>query len=264
MIEFKHKTALITGASSGIGEGFAEALALRGADVILVARTKQRLEVLAEHIKKKYKTSAEIIASDLSKDNSADAVYKSVKKKGLSIDILINNAGFGMHGLFHTLSAEVEHSQIFLNCVTPVRLAHLFIPEMVSKSNGIIINVASTAAFQPLPYMAVYGATKAFVLSFSEALWAEYREKNIRILALCPGATDTNFFNVVGTEDAAVGKKRTIKDVVETGLKALERDKPYVIDGRSNYLLALSNRLAPRSIVALISGRLMKPKNSNS
>jgi uncharacterized protein len=262
MIVYKNKTALITGAWSGIGKGFADALGSRGANLVLVARSAGKLASVAKQIKKAYNTEVEVIAADLSKEKSADAVYKAVRKKGLTVDILINNAGFGTHGRFHTLPADVEQQEVALNCATLVRLTHLVLPGMLAKSEGIIVNVASTAAFQPVPYMAVYGATKAFVLSFSEALWAEYRTHNIRVLALCPGATDTNFFRVLGTEDAAVGKKRTIQGVVETGFKALERGKPYAIDGRLNYFLALSNRFAPRSQVAMISARLMKPKNA--
>jgi len=180
-----------------------------------------------------------------------------------------------------------------LNCLALVRLTHLFIPGMVERSDGMIINVASTAAFQPMPYMAVYGATKAYVLSFSEALWAEYKiptqqscgvfshimfciphprssgrgfrarcdkNKNIRVLALCPGATETNFFSVLGTEDTAVGKKRTVQDVVATAFRALERGKPYVIDGLFNYLLAQSSRFATRGQTAMIAAGMMKPR----
>lgn len=259
MIDFRNKTALITGASSGIGRGFADALAACGARLVLVARSTKTLESVAKQLKKAHGTDARVVTADLSREKSADAVYKAVKKEGLSVDLLINNAGFGTHGQFHTLSIDVDHQEIMLNCVALVRLTHLFIPGMVERADGMIINVASTAAFQPTPYMAVYGATKAFVLSFSEALWAEYKKRNIRVLALCPGATETNFFSVVGTEDAAVGKKRTVQDVVATAFRALERGKPYVIDGLFNYLLAQSSRFATHGQTAMITAGMMKP-----
>lgn len=214
MITFEKKTALITGASSGIGKAFAEALSAKGANVILVARSADKLRSLASEIKKKSKVKAEVIVADLSDPKAPAKVYATVTKKAYRIDILINNAGFGTHGLFHTLSAEVEHKEIMLNTAAVVQLTHLFLPSMVRKKKGIIINVASMAAFQPVPFEAVYGATKAFVLSFSEALWAEYRKQGISIMALCPGTTDTNFFKARGSE--AFGKKRTTESVVQT------------------------------------------------
>ena len=198
LIGFEKKTALITGASSGIGESFAETLAARGTNVILVARSKGKLDRLAAKIRKARKVAAEVIVADLTEEKAPDKVYSAVKKLGHHVDILINNAGFGSHGPFHTLSTIEDHKEIMLNVVALVRLTHLFLPRMVEGREGIVINVASTAAFQPTPFMAVYGASKAFVLSFSEALWAEYRSHGIRVLALCPGATETSFSKVAG------------------------------------------------------------------
>ena len=146
-----------------------------------------------------------------------------------------------------------------LNVAALVDLTHRFLPAMLARGSGAIINVASTAAFQPIPYMAVYGATKAFVLSFSEALWAEYRSKGIRVLALCPGPTSTDFFNVVGTEDASLGAKETPEKVVRVALRALQRGAPSVISGRMNLLKANSVRLAPRALVASMGAQLMRP-----
>ncbi len=260
MITFEKKTVLITGASSGIGKAFAEVLSAKGANVILVARSRDKLTSLASEIKKQFKVKAEVIVADLSDPKAPAKVYAVVTKKGYKVDVLINNAGFGTRGQFHALSADQEHKEVMLNVAALVQLTHLFLPSMVKKNQGIIVNVASTGAFQPVPFMAVYGATKAFVLSFSEALWAEYRKQGIRILALCPGETETNFAKVAGNEQPIFGKKRTAEGVVETALRALARGKSYAIDGGGNYLMANFIRFAPRSLAARMTGVIMRPK----
>ncbi len=259
MIDFKNRTALITGASSGIGESFAETLAAKGANVILVARSKGKLDRLAANIRKTRKVTAEVVVADLAEEKAPDKVFSAVKKLGRQVDILVNNAGFGSHGPFHELSTDEDQREVMVNVAAVVRLCHLFLPGMVERHDGIVINVASTAAFQPTPYMAVYGASKAFVLSFSEALWAEYRSQGIRVLAVCPGATQTNFFKIAG-ESAAVGKRRTVEGVVESALKALDRGKPSVVDGGLNFLMTQSIRLSPRGFVARVASRVLKPK----
>jgi hypothetical protein len=260
MLSFEKKTALITGASSGIGKAFAEALSARGANVILVARSGDKLRSVASEIKKKSKVKAEVIVADLSDPRAPARVHAAVTKKGYQVDVLINNAGFGTQGQFHNLSAEVEHKEIMLNVAAVVRLTHLFLPGMVKKKNGVIINVASAAAFEPVAFMAVYGATKAFVLSFSEALWAEYRKQGVVVLAVCPGATATNFSKAAGTEGRHSGKRRSSENVVETTVRALEKRKSYVVDGWLIYLAVQSIRLLPRSLVAKLTARIMKPK----
>lgn len=256
MIDFENRTALITGASSGIGEAFAETLAARGSNVILVARSKGKLEGLASRITKKCNVTAEIVVADLSEAGAPDKVFVRVQELGQRVDILINNAGFGSHGHFHSLPMDRVQAMISVNVLTLARLTHLFLTGMVERHEGIIVNVASTAAFQPVPYMAVYGASKAFVLSFSEALWAEYRSQGVRVLALCPGATQTEFFKVAG-ENAAMGKKRTVASVIQSAMRALERGKSFVVDGRLNYLMTQSIRLAPRGVVARSAAEIM-------
>jgi uncharacterized protein len=260
LIVFEKKTALITGASSGIGKAFAEALAARGADVILLARSKEKLKRLASEIARQFKVKAEVIVADLSDPKAPARVYSTLTKKSYQVDVLINNAGFGTYGDFHTIQAEVEHNELIVNAAAVVQLTHLFLPGMVKRKEGTIVNVASTAAFQPVPFSAVYGATKAFVLSFSEALWAEYRKQGVRILALCPGTTDTNFFEARGDGESAFGKKRTTESVVKTALRALDRSKSYAVDGRFNYVLANLIRLSPRGIAARMTAVLMRPK----
>jgi short-subunit dehydrogenase len=260
MFAYQGKTALITGASSGIGKAFAQALATRGAHLILVARSQDKLQALAQTLSKAHGVSVEVIAADLSAEGAAQTVYQTVQQRGLVVDMLINNAGFATHGRFETLAAARDHEEVMLNTTTVADMTHAFLPAMLDKGDGAVINVASTAAFQPVPYMAIYGATKAFVLSFSEALWAECRPRGVRVLALCPGATDTAFFGVVGTEEVTIGSKMTPERVVAIALRALERGRSYVITGRNNTLLAQAPRLLPRQIVARLAERTMRPR----
>ena len=260
MLSFEKKTALITGASSGIGEAFAKALAAKGTNLVLVARSGDKLKKLASELSKQFNIDAQVLVADLSDPKAPQKVFSAATKKGRSVGILINNAGFGTRGRFHSLPPDKEYSEIMVNVAAVVSLTHLFLPSMVRKKEGIIINVASTGAFQPVPFMAVYGATKAFVLSFSEALWAEYRREGIRVVALCPGETQTNFEKVVGNRQGVFRRKRSAESVVQTALRALERGKSYVIDGGMNYLLANFVRFAPRSSAARMTAQIMKPK----
>lgn len=263
MFIYKGKTALITGASMGIGEVFARELAARGMNLVLVARSADKLQKLRNELRQKHQIRAEVLAIDLTREKAAADIRAQVIELQLAVDLLVNNAGFGTHGKFQELDAGRDHAEIMLNVAAVVDLTHAFLPDMIARRDGGVINVASTAAFQPLPYMAVYGATKAFVLSFSEALWAECLGHGVRVLALCPGATETPFFATVGTEDAAVSKKETPEAVVATGLRAFEQGKSHVISGTNNWLLAQTSRFFPRSIVAKISKNIMRPgKNS--
>ncbi|GHO83181.1 SDR family NAD(P)-dependent oxidoreductase [Dictyobacter formicarum] len=258
MFTYQGKTALITGASSGIGQSFAYALAARNVNLILVARSEERLRALADDLAQRHAIKAEVIVSDLSQPQAAQTIRQEVEQRGLVVDMLINNAGFGLNGYFETIEPERDHQQVMVDVVSVVDMTHAFIPEMLKRGGGAIINVASTAGFQPLPYMAVYSASKAFVLSFSEALSEEYRQRGLRVLALCPGATETPFFEVA-SEAAAVGRKRTVEQVVATGLRALERGQRIAIDGRANALLAQLPRIFPRAIVARIAGQAVHP-----
>ncbi len=264
MWTYRGKTALITGASSGIGEVFARRLAGRGCNLVLVARSEKKLQALAAEMSERHNIRAEVLVSDLSRDGAAQQVYAETQRRGLSIDIVINNAGFGTHGLFDKLPGQKQHDEVMLNVMAVVDMSHAFLPEMVARGDGAIINVASTAAFQPVPYMAVYGATKAFVLSFSEALWAENRERGVRVMALCPGATETAFFDAMGSQEPAVGAISTSEDVVRVALGALERGRGSVIPGWQQTLLAQVSRFLPRSWVALIAARMFKPQNAET
>lgn len=251
--DFSGKTALVTGASMGIGAAFARELSRLGATVILVARGKDKLTELARELPRSH-----VIAADLLQPGAARRLFDEVTARGLDVDVLVNNAGFGAYGGFSELPVETQRDEVTLNVTSLVELTHAFLP-MLERRGGGVIQVASTAAFQPVPYMAVYGATKAFVLSFSEALWAELGPRGVRVLALCPGATDTPFFARAG-EAAAVGKRVPPEDVVRTGLRAFRAGRSYVIHGTGNYFTSLLSRFTSRALTATISARVMRPR----
>jgi short-subunit dehydrogenase len=250
--------ALITGASMGIGEAFAGMLAARGYDLLLVARSGGELERIAARARAAHGVRAETLAADLADPAAVEDIAADAQARFGRVDLLVNNAGFGAHGRFEALEPERNRDQVRVNVEALVGLTNRFAPGMLARGSGGIINVASTAAFQPVPFMAVYGATKAFVLSFSEALGEEFRGRGVRVLALCPGATRTNFFKTAGG-GAQAGRFRTSEQVVRTALRAYDRGASYVVDGSENRILAFSPRIAPRSVVARIAGRLMKP-----
>jgi short-subunit dehydrogenase len=256
---YQGKIALVTGASSGIGAEFARQLAARGSGLVLVARSRAALEALASELAVRHGVRAEVVVADLAEEGAAGRVADEVAARGLRVDVLVNNAGFGTHGLFHTLPASRERDEIAVNVQALVDLTHAFLPAMLERRSGAVVNVASTAAFQPDPYMAVYGATKAFVLSFSHALHAETRRAGVRVVALCPGATETAFFDVVGSPHARVGRPARPKDVVAAGLRAVERNRAQVIPGLANALLALGPRFTTRAFSARVAIRLLGP-----
>ncbi|WP_437829198.1 SDR family NAD(P)-dependent oxidoreductase [Sorangium sp. So ce1153] len=257
---YRGRRALVTGASSGIGESFARELAARGMDLVLVARSEGKLRALASELAKRHGVAVEVVASDLSREGAARALHAQCEEKGLHVDLLVNNAAFGTHGPFHEAPLARQHEQVTLNVTAVVDLSHLFLPGMVERGEGGIINVASIAAYQPLPYMATYGATKAFVLSFTEALWAEVRERGVRVIALCPGPVETRFFDVVGTRDVAVGPMATPEQVVLAGLRGLEKGSPSLIVGLRNWVQSNLPRLFPRELALRVTSGIMKPR----
>lgn len=251
--DFAGKTVLVTGGSMGIGEVFARELHRRGSKLVLVARSADRLAALAREL-----SGTEVVVEDLGQPGAAQRVFEAVTAKKLEVDVLINNAGFGVFGPFAEVPAATGRQQVDLNCGALVELTHWFLP-MLERRQGGVIQVASTAAFQPVPYMAVYAATKAFVLSFSEALWGEYRSRGVRVLALCPGATESNFFQRSG-EAAALGKKASPEAVVNVGLEAFRANRSYVVQGGANWLTSVISRFTTREFTAKLSGRLMQPR----
>ena len=200
------KTALITGASTGIGVVFARQLAQRQMELILVARSRDKLEQLAAELGEQYGVKVTVIVQDLTVAGAGKLVYETVNQKGINVDLLVNNAGFGGYGAFSEQDLARQLEMIQLNNLVLVELTHYFLRPMLAGAGGAIINVASIAGFQPLPYLSVYAATKAFVLSFSESLWAENKDKGVEILALCPGPTESNFFEVARFPSAFMGK----------------------------------------------------------
>ena len=261
------KATLITGASGGIGEEFARRLAARKQNLILVARSEDRLAALANETGRAHGVTVIPLPFDLIEDDAPQRIFDETAGRNLEIDLLINNAGFGSLGEFTRFDAERDMRMIDLNIKALVALKHLFIPAMQERRSGAIINVASTAAFQPVPFMATYAATKAFVLSFSEALAEENRERGVKILALCPGATDTNFFNAAEGSPPPMRVVQTPEAVVTTALRALERGQSHVISGWTNFLTTEIQRLVPRSFVTRIAGRAMRSaylKNSDA
>ncbi|HEV7684005.1 MAG TPA: SDR family oxidoreductase [Pyrinomonadaceae bacterium] len=257
-------TTLITGASSGIGEVFARKLAARGRNVLLVARSEEKLITLCNELGRSNSIRAQYVALDLSKPESAARLFEEATKRGLAVDMLINNAGFGSMGEFGQLDLARELNMIDLNIKSLVELTYRFLPPMIERRQGAIINVASTAAFQPVPFMATYAATKAFVLSFSEALWEENRPHGIKVLALCPGVTDTNFFEAARGFRPPARVSQTPEEVVDTALRGLERGKSHIISGWTNFLMTQSERLVSRSLITRIAGRMMRAQQKNS
>ena len=229
--DFRGKTALITGASSGIGRAFAFAFAREGAKLLLVARSHDALRDLTEELRRDYACDADFLTADLSTSGAVDAIAAHLSASGKIVDVLVNNAGFATYGRFEEVPLSRQRDEVLVNCMAAVALTHLVLPGMLIKSDGVVINVASTAALQPDPYMAVYGATKAFLLSFSEAVWAENRHRGVRVVALCPGATQTGFFDVVGAQEAAVGTPMPVATVIRDAFWALDRNKSHRIVG---------------------------------
>src|SRR5579859_4111787 len=214
MYRYQGKTALVTGASSGIGAAFARELAARGMDLLLVARSTDRLQQLADELQARDHVHVTALPIDLSQEHAVEQIRQAVAQRGLQIDMLINNAGFATHGRFEDLELARDHAQLMVNIATLVDLTHAFIPGMLARGGGVLLNVASTVAYQPTPYMAVYGASKAFVTSFSVAPAEEYRRSGLQVLVISPGATETGFFAAAGSDTIALGRKRAPAQVV--------------------------------------------------
>ena len=247
------KVALITGASAGLGVEFARQLSKRGHRLVLAARRKERLDELAKEL-----GNARAIGIDLSKANSAAKLLSELESNGEAVDLLVNNAGFGLIGRFAELDAKRQRRMIDLNVGTLADLCRAVAPGMIERRSGGIINVASTAAFQPGPKMAVYFATKAFVLSLSEALHEELKPHGVRVTCLCPGPTRTEFGEVAGFGGNGLFDRVAMESpaVVKAGLDGLDKNKAVVIPGIVNKAGAFSSRLAPRSVVRTIAGSI--------
>jgi len=247
------KVALITGASAGLGAEFARQLSARGHRLVLVARRKERLDALAKEL-----GNARAIAADLSKANAAAKLMADIEAAGEQVETLVNNAGFGLIGRFAELDAKRERQMVDLNVGALTDLCRAVAPQMIARKSGGILNVASTAAFQPGPKMAVYFATKAFVLSISEALHEELKPHGVRVTCLCPGPTRTEFGDVAGFGGNGMFDRVAMEspEVVKAGLDGLDKNRAVVVTGLVNKIGAASTRFAPRSVVRKIAGAI--------
>ena len=257
------KTALVTGASSGIGEAFARALASRKTNIILVARSPDKLEKLATELSSTYQVETEVIVRDLTEPAAGQAVFDAILAKGLTVDLLINNAGFGDYGAFSDRPLDKQLAMVQLNITAVVELTGLFLPLMQQRQNGAIINVSSIAGFQPNPYMSVYAASKAFILNFSEALWAENKDLGVRILVTCPGPTESKFYDRADFPDSATGLNSmtmaSAEKVVRETLAALDKSQSTaVVGGFANQIIVNLPRLLPRDVLVNAIGKQFK------
>ena len=273
MYSYKGKLALVTGASTGIGYAIAKELSRRGANLILsaTARSEDKLHELSSEIKE-IGSESHIFLEDLSRLNSGRSLYDQIKLQNLHVDLLINNAGYGRWGTFHEVEMDDYANMIQLNITSLSELSHLFIPDMISKGEGGVINVGSVASLTPVPYSSVYAATKAYVLSLSEGLRYEYRNSNIRIMALLPGATVSNFGQVATAKSDKLRERlnkrtkrstagtlfQTSHEVAIECLDGFEKNKQFIIPGKSNRRTALVSKLMPRTKVLNIVGNLFK------
>ena len=253
-------TTLITGASSGIGAAFARKLAARGRNVFLVARSEDKLIALCNELGRLTSIRAQYLALDLQHPEAAAQLVEETTKRELEIEMLINNAGFGSMGDFAKLDLNRELEMIQLNISALVDLTQRFLLPMRERKRGTIINVASTAGFQAVPYMATYAATKAFVLTFSEALWEENRLHGVHVMALCPGVTETNFFEASKIDRPPMRTVQTPEEVVEAALRGLSRKKSVVVSGWTNWFTVEAERFVPRTLVTKVTGKALRSR----
>jgi hypothetical protein len=248
------ETVLVTGASSGIGLVLAKCFAAEGSRLVLVARNASALEKLAGELRRDYKVEATVLTADLSLPETPGKMFAELKGRGIVVDILVNNAGFGAHGLFSELPLQRQLEMIQVNVAALTELTGLFLPGMVERHLGGVLNVASVAGFVPGPGMVVYYATKAFVLSFTEALVGELAGTGVKVMALCPGPTETNFGKVAHVNDARLVRvaRMSAKEVALEGHRAFRAGRAVVVSGLRNRLLVLLIRLTPRLLVRKI------------
>lgn len=246
------KTALITGASGGIGEELAKVFAARGFDLVLVARTEAKLTALGEALATQHGITATAITADLARTEAPGEVVADLAGRGIAVDVLVNNAGFAAYGAFQEIDLDQQLQLIRVNIAALTELTHRLLPGMIARRRGRILNVASTAAFMLGPLMAVYYASKAYVLSFSEALNSELAGSGVTVTALCPGPTSSGFQTRAGMEESRLVRGRAIMDVgtvAQAGYAGLMRGQPVVIPGRTNWLTTLMPRLLPRRVI---------------
>ena len=269
MVTYKNKIALVTGASTGIGRAMAADLAAQGAELILTARSKDQLDALAHDIQGKA-GKAHVFVEDLAQPGSGERLHQQILAAGLDVDLLINNAGYGRWGKFGEFQRDDYAAMIQLNITSLTDLCHLFMPAMVDKGEGGFINIGSSASFLPVPYASVYSSTKAYVLMLSEALRYEYASSNVRVMASCPGATDSNFRNTASEKSSERLKQRisklkddgqvgdTCERVSQETLDAFLQNKHYIVPGKGNSKFAFLPRILSRARVLKFTGDAFK------
>jgi hypothetical protein len=255
-VDYSAQTTLVTGASSGIGVAFARRLAARGSDLVLVARRQDRLDALADELRAAHGVRVEVIACDLTQPRPGRILADELDRRGVQVTSLVNNAGFGTDGAFLDEDPDRLADLVALNIAAVVDLTRTFLRPLTDAGTGILVNVASMAAYQPIPGMAVYAASKAFVLSLTEALWWETRGSGLRTIALSPGLTRTEFFDVIGTEQYS-GSFQTPDEVVDAALRALDRRRPgpSTLTRRANVVATTLTRFLSRRAAVLAAAR---------
>jgi short-subunit dehydrogenase len=257
------RTALITGASSGFGVEFAKNFAKDGYDLVLIARRLDRLNSLSDELKNKYKINIIVLSKDLNKMEEVQSIYDTLQKEKIHIDFLVNNAGLGDFGNFHESEWSKDEQMLNVNIKSLTKLTYLFVKPMVEKGFGRILNVASTAAFQPGPLLAVYFATKAYVLSFSEAISNELKGTGVTVTILCPGASESEFLSVAKLEDSMLFKRKRVpssKEVADFGYEEMMKGSMTVIHGFTNKIGAFASRFVPRKTTLKIVRKIQDRK----
>jgi short-subunit dehydrogenase len=259
MERWRGKWAVVTGASAGIGAELAKQLAAGGANLVLTARRRERLEQLAGELSTRHGVKVEALAADLAGPAVPAEIFAHTQGKGIAVELLANNAGFGVYGPFHSQDIGRQLEMVQVNVAAVVHLTHLYLRPMVERRHGDILIVASTAGFQGVPYITTYAATKGFDLLFAEGLGQEMRQYGIHVCALCPGSTSTEFQRVAGQPDRFFRRAETAEKVARVGLEALAKGKSYVISGLPNYLSVQAQRLVPRPLVTRVAAKMFEP-----
>lgn len=254
------KWALVTGASAGIGLALAEELAAAGANLVLTARRADRLEALAERLRAEHGVEARVMAADLADPGAPQQLFAATEGSGLAIDVLVNNAGFGYYGEFAKGDAAWQRKMVDLNCAAVVQLTNLFLPKMVERRRGYLMIVASTASYQPVAYMATYAATKVFDRFLAEALAHEVAEYGVKVSALCPGPTESEFHEVAGTRSQFGRGRQSAEEVARLGLEGLVEGKHWVIPYTGGKVMVFMQRLFPRKLVSGAAAKMFRPK----
>jgi uncharacterized protein len=253
------KWAVVTGASAGIGFALAEQLGAAGANLVVTARRRDRLESLADHLRATHNVHVEVLPADLANPAAPAEICAFTQAKSLEIGILVNNAGFGAYGRFYQSDLSRQLAMVQVNCAAVVHLTHLYLEEMIARRRGDILIVASVAGFQAVPYISAYAATKAFDLHFAEGLAEEVRGYGVHVCALCPGSTSTEFRDVAGQPEHTFRGAETAEKVARVGLRALATGRSSVISGLKNTLSVEGQRLAPRSLVSRVAASMFEP-----